>query len=260
MSLTRSRLAVFLPVLAICTALTVWGYRAAQNAPYGAADQFYGVWRSDAIDRAPVGVDDANIFFVYGRNLAAGEGLVWSEGGERVEGYSSTLWLAIVTPLFKLGLPVEKALTILGVLLTAAVLTLLGLEVGRQLRSAGAATAWLGGAAVIVWSLAVPGYLVWCCLTLMETGLWSAVLIVATAVVLAEIRGEGQRPRHRRAMGFLVVALLLTRPEGMLWAGFFAALYAGAIALRDRDWRGALGSFGILVAIYVATLATLTAF
>ncbi len=46
---------------------------------------------------APVGVDDANILFVYSKHLAAGEGLVYNIGGERVEGFSSMLWMLITT-------------------------------------------------------------------------------------------------------------------------------------------------------------------
>src|ERR671923_2324208 len=36
--------------------------------------------------------DDAMISMRYGRNLAAGDGLVWNAGGERVEGITNPLW------------------------------------------------------------------------------------------------------------------------------------------------------------------------
>src|SRR3982751_6884282 len=42
-----------------------------------------------------VGVDDANIFFVYARNIAGGHGFVFNVGGERVEGFTSLLWTLI---------------------------------------------------------------------------------------------------------------------------------------------------------------------
>ena len=35
------------------------------------------------------GIDDANIYFVYARNLANGHGFVYNIGGERVEGFTS---------------------------------------------------------------------------------------------------------------------------------------------------------------------------
>ena len=43
------------------------------------------------LDTDNIGVDDANIFFVYAKNLAEGNGLVYNTGGERVEGFSSLL-------------------------------------------------------------------------------------------------------------------------------------------------------------------------
>ena len=40
------------------------------------------------LDTDNIGVDDANIFFVYAKNLAEGNGLIYNTGGERVEGFS----------------------------------------------------------------------------------------------------------------------------------------------------------------------------
>ena len=41
------------------------------------------------------GIDDANIFMKYARNLAHGHGLVFQPGGEKVEGFTSLLWVVI---------------------------------------------------------------------------------------------------------------------------------------------------------------------
>ena len=49
-----------------------------------------------------IGVDDANIFFVYAKNLAEGHGFVYNAGGERVEGYSSMLWTLILAGVFSI--------------------------------------------------------------------------------------------------------------------------------------------------------------
>ncbi|NIR46707.1 MAG: hypothetical protein GWN99_20080 [Gemmatimonadetes bacterium] len=254
--------AAFLAITLACTALTVWGYRAATRAPYGAEDQFYGVWQGAASDRQPVGVDDANIFFVYARNLANGAGLRWNEDGERVEGYSSTLWLAIVTAFYLLGLPLEIALLALNVLLTGGALTLLAFEVERQRRRTGdpATRLSLAGPLVVIWSLAVPGYLVWCCLSLMETGLWSAILIASTVVVLAQIRSDEVDRRRTWAAAALIVAMPLTRPEGMLWGGILAFLFGAAVLIGLGDRSRALRAFGVLAVAHLATVAALTTF
>lgn len=52
-------------------------------------------------------VDDAYIPMIYARNLVEGNGLVFYEGGERVEGYSSPLWMVFLTgcELFGIDLP-----------------------------------------------------------------------------------------------------------------------------------------------------------
>lgn len=258
----HARLAALFGIALLCAALTGWGYQATARAPYGAEDQFYGVWQGGPEARVPAGVDDANIFFVYARNLANGAGLRWNEDGERVEGYSSTAWLAVVTAFYLLGLPLEIALLVLNVLLIGGALTLLALEVERQRRQSGdgATSLSLAGPLVILWSLAVPGYLVWCCLSLMETGLWSAILIAATVLVLAQIRGAGIDRRRLCAMAALIVAMPLTRPEGLLWGGVFAVLFAAAAWIGHGDRSRALRVLGTLVIAHLATVAALTAF
>ena len=42
-----------------------------------------------------IGVDDANIYMAYGRNVAAGHGMVYYAGGERVEGFTSFAWMLV---------------------------------------------------------------------------------------------------------------------------------------------------------------------
>ncbi len=205
-----------------------------------------------------MGVDDANIFFTYAKHLADGDGLVWTVGGARVEGYSSTLWVLLGAVASKLGLPPERALLALGVILVAAALTLLILELERQ--RGGRAAISFAGAAVLAWALLVPGYVVWCCLALMDTGLWSALIIAATVCVAAEARSEQADPRRRSTLAALIVAMLLARPEGMLWAPLFALLYAGLLLLKGTSPAASAKSLMVLVATYVVTLAALTAF
>ena len=55
-----------------------------------------GSWLSQhQLNQPLTGIDDANIFFIYASNLADGEGLVYNRGGERVEGFTSLLWMII---------------------------------------------------------------------------------------------------------------------------------------------------------------------
>lgn len=60
-------------------------------------------------------VDDAYIVFRYARNLVEGHGPVFNVG-ERVEGYSSPLWLMLATAAEALHLPAEQACKIASLL------------------------------------------------------------------------------------------------------------------------------------------------
>ena len=48
-------------------------------------------------------IEDAAISFAYARNWAAGDGLVAFAGGERIEGYSNPLWVALMAFFYLLG-------------------------------------------------------------------------------------------------------------------------------------------------------------
>jgi arabinofuranosyltransferase len=54
------------------------------------------LWRNDTID-------DAYIVYQYAKNIAAGHGAVFNIG-ERVEGYSSPFWVAVLSLVTALGL------------------------------------------------------------------------------------------------------------------------------------------------------------
>ncbi len=58
--------------------------------------------------------DDAFIALRYAERLLTGHGLTWTDG-ERVEGYSSPLWVGLSAGLGALGIPLEAASRILGV-------------------------------------------------------------------------------------------------------------------------------------------------
>lgn len=163
------------------------------------------------------GIDDAHIFFVYGQNLTAGHGLVYNPGGERVEGFSSPLWMLVVALGYLLSPRPAYFLLVVSIALVAVSLTILILHVNRG-RAIG-----LAGLAVMAWALSSPAYITWTSVTLMDTGLWSALLVIAVVLAL-----EGRM----RALAAAAAAVILARPEGMLWAPaliLIAALPAWAV-------------------------------
>src|SRR3712207_6229080 len=70
-------------------------------------------------NRPLTGIDDANIYFVYARNLADGHGFVYNVGGERVEGFTSLLWTLICALAFKGSAYPELTLFLINIILVS---------------------------------------------------------------------------------------------------------------------------------------------
>ena len=61
-------------------------------------------WWSYTLHGSPkIGIDDANIFFSYAENFAAGNGITYAHNADRVEGFTSMLWLLLCAFVFYLG-------------------------------------------------------------------------------------------------------------------------------------------------------------
>lgn len=98
--------------------------------------------------------DDAMISMNYARNLAQGEGLVWSPG-ERVEGYSNLLWV-IIMAFFHL-LPIASAkisltIQVLGAIFALATLIFVKLTADELVKG----NAWVGVIAAFITAFYYP--------------------------------------------------------------------------------------------------------
>jgi hypothetical protein len=205
-------------------------------------------WLASTLSGTPlVGYDDANVFFVYARNLVDGHGFVFNAGGERVEGFTSLSWLLIcaaaraITPRFE----------ILLFAVNVACVSVALWWVHRLIANRSAfAKAPAGQAAAFVLVVAValaPGFVVWNVISLMDSGLWSAVFIITTVVVLR----PAFDPRHdetRRLLPVLLIVLVLTRPESLLLG---PALIAASILIH----RSVKSHVASIVAFAAATAA-----
>jgi arabinofuranosyltransferase len=189
------------------------------------------------------GIDDANIYFKYAKNIAAGDGIVWNPGGEHVEGATSFLWSLVCALAFGLGSHPEAVLLWINILVLAGALavwlsasfaltdTLLGSR--RQLGIAALV------AAFCLWLVASPAYLVWNTITLVDTGLWSAGLLF---VVVCGVRflAEPESRRRAWALGAALVVVTWARPEGFALGAGLLALIGVSLWLRgersDAAW------------------------
>src|SRR5262245_37384739 len=166
--------------------------------------------------------DDSFIYYRYVANVVAGHGPVWNPGEHPVEGYSSPLWLGMLSLGAGLGADVILWSRWLGILWSAVALIGVGVMASRM--GAGVTVA---GLAVLAASL-IRGLYYWAPVGL-ETPLDTA-LLVWTCVFLVDARPT-------RAWMVPVALLGVARPEGPFLV--VLALVAAVMA-RGRQavsWR-----------------------
>ena len=196
--------------------------------------------------------DDAFINFRVADQLLAGNGPVFN-AGERIEVYTSTLWLAVLTALHAVlsFVAFEWIAVLLGLALAVAGLAAATVA-ARLLHGNGAAIALPVGALAFValppaWDYATSG---------LETGLWFTWLGgVFLALVAAERSGTWAHRRRRRPsrLDLLAVAIglgPLVRPDFAIFsASFFVALL---VVQRPTSVRSALRPVLLAVALPAA--------
>jgi len=171
----------------------------------------YLTWHS--LYYSPYIVDDAFISLRYALRWADGVGIVYNLG-ERVEGYSNFLWVAIEAVCFRLGLPVISCIKIIG-LLSAVATAALTFSLTRRVVQGEPARS---GAALFALSLFCvnAGVAVWA-----QSGLETCLF--GLLVIAMCLRYEVERGR---AQAWPVSALLfglawMTRPEAPVYGLYF---------------------------------------
>ncbi len=169
------------------------------------------------------GVDDAQIFFSYSSNLAAGRGLVYANNPEHVEGATSLLWTLVCAIPFRLGFDESGVLAISVVLLCLT--QMLVVAVIRRSATARQVRSWPFELAYLLAVFSSPNYMTWMTVTLMDTCLWGFLVVLMTFIALSP-------PRSKIGVALASVPFLLaplSRPE----AGFVAPAIIGLV------WLGA---------------------
>ncbi|MGH7726127.1 MAG: hypothetical protein ACREOU_11940 [Candidatus Eiseniibacteriota bacterium] len=184
----------------------------------------------------PFLLDDAYISFQYARNLGAGLGPVFNPG-ERVEGFSSPAWVAVLALAGRAGIPEPLAARVLDV--TAAVL--LVLQLYRALLRSGCDRRIAGAACLVLASLpSLHSYLA----SGMETLPYALALFVVVTLAAAE-----PGPAKEAGLGLALIAVATLRPEGPI----LAAGLSVAVLLESRT-RSRWITLGAVWAVLVALL------
>jgi arabinofuranosyltransferase len=206
-------------------------------------------------DQPTYGIDDANIYFVYMKHFATGNGFVWNIGGEKVEGFTSLLWTLIGSLFYKLsGEGYVWLLFALNFMLTYISILRILMLVRRCNHTTGEL---LTSTDVIMMSLLLfpLGFIEWNIMSLMETGLW-LFLITNLTVELCNFYLPGKKP-NLFMFSFLLALMILTRPESIV----FCLLFIFILFLQqafDGGVKRALGKIIFPLVVYGFTLAAVT--
>jgi arabinofuranosyltransferase len=176
--------------------------------------QIYHFW--------PFMTDDAYISLRYSQRLIEGHGLTWNDLPPAVEGYTNLLWVLICAGLGALGMNLETAAHLLGIVTTVAGIVAVAAQVYRdypaKLRFLSALIACLAlslSAPVAVWSLGG-----------LEQPLLAALLAWAAYFGIRWVSTAKGRPRDADAIGLLLGLAVLSRADAALFTALF---YAGAV-------------------------------
>lgn len=175
------------------------------------------VWRLH--DRPLSGIDDANIFFSYAENLAAGKGLSYGDNGERVEGFTSFLWMLVCALSFALGFNEAGIFVASFILFFLTQILFIGI-IRKAAEGIGERIALLFSLFYLLLILSSPAYISWMTLTQMDTCLWGCLL----AGMIRQIVFPARSTAGFVAASLPFVLAPIARPEAMLVAPVFIAI------------------------------------
>ena len=194
-------------------------------------------------------VDDSAITFSYARNWANGDGLVPFAGGERVEGYSDPLWMAMLALGWLLHLDPFPLSKVLGGLLAAATVPV-AWAVARWLPLPERDSRLTRSVPLLVAALVATNAQagIWATAGL-ENSLFDLLIAVGAWRVLVESERGGM---PWAALAFAGAAL--THSEGVMYGAFAFLLAAWSDVRKGRKLRvvGWAVLFGAPYAIYQA--------
>ena len=246
------------------------------------------------IGQSPQGIDDANIFKVYARNLAEGREFVYQEGGERVEGFTSLLYMLVLSGIYGLvgeldwsvvGLSLLTLVSVVGLTVWLAtwmvgeekrrnqgfpdnngmLIPILSRQHDGQIQLDQAdwlSSRLLAMILMLIWLLLSPYFVLWIGISQMDVGLWTVLILGSvawSAWVLAKI-SKNRRWWWQVMIGVGLITLLsLCRPEGMVLAGLLVGVYL-LRAILGQSIRADVINFFIVLGGWLVTIIGLTTF
>lgn len=170
--------------------------------------------------------DDAYISMRYAENFAAGKGLVYNEG-ERVEGYTTFLWVILLGAGSFVGLNLETFAQTLGIVFSLGALLL----VSRAHRFAPGLSVWTSVLATLF--LGTCGLFTTWFMAGMETPLVAFWCLLAV-LVNESVRARPRAPGLHVLLGVCCTCAAMSRPDaGLLFAVLALDRFYEAVRARD---------------------------
>ena len=183
------------------------------------------------------GIDDANIFMQYARNLAHGHGFVFHPGGEKVEGFTSLLWVVVCSIFYLVSAHPELLITAFLLLITSLTVTMVYLELRKdiELLETGIFLRYFLFAFSAFLVCIGPSFVVWSVLSGMENGLWNFLFLGSVIFLLRYYRKGFLHRTEKAGLVTFGCLMLLTRPEGLAWGlVFIVLLFVAAKRYRNN--------------------------
>lgn len=181
------------------------------------------------INQPLAGTDDANILFVYARNFTTGAGIVYNVGGEHVEGFTCLLYFFICSACYLFSPNPEAYIFLVNLFLAFGSIVLLMQSIATiaiKLSFKKINTLFLQ-AGLLLWLFSNPLYFTWNIVSLMDSGLYSFIIIAAFSYLIhLALTDAIDEKKMAIWLALLIVAIILTRPEGIVWCILFIVLYA----------------------------------
>lgn len=207
-----------------------------------------------------LGCDDAYIYFVYVKNFVHGYGFVYNPGGEKVEGFTSLLWVLISSVFYLISSHFQVLLIILNIFLVSYALYRIVALIDKYFVAVRPRIISFSSIFFLFILFIVKGYLDWTVFSLMESGLWSCLLIVLSVFLLEVAAGEVKTSRQNLLFTGLTGLLVITRPESFLWGFVFLFIYG---VLYYRNGNSIKASFRLLILpllFFIVCIIALVAF
>src|SRR5271157_3819870 len=183
--------------------------------------------------------EDAAMLMRYSDHLAHGYGIVWNIGEHPVDGATDFLFMVSVAALMKIGIPLGRAVRVLG-LFSVAALTLLIYWVNRRLWKAHIVFAALSalflavgtGLTYVAAYFGTPFFALFAALT------WTLSLLL--------IKKENPSPWLSLIFALSSLITGLIRPEGVILAGL---MLISIIVMKG--WRASVKTIAIFIATFL---------